>query len=104
MIMSIGSRATGSRDQMGGLLTGQGSPPSLLHAIMQHQVKPPFGKALRDVLDGRLRNRKGLGNLSFIPAVSQFQHDPGSRESARVGLALSSKPLGLGPLRFAERQ
>jgi hypothetical protein len=67
------------------------------------KVKSAFGKAMSDVLDGRLGNRKGLGNLGFVPAIREFQQDPGSGEDVRIGLAVSHKPMGLGTLRFAER-
>ena len=58
---------------MGGMLACQGLPPSLLHFIMQDQIEPAFCKAMGDVLHRGLRNRKRLGNLGFIPSISQFQ-------------------------------
>jgi hypothetical protein len=101
VIMPIGNRATGKSDHMGGLLACQGLPPSLLHLIMQHQVEPAFRKAMGHILDRGWRNCKRLGNLGFVPPVSQFQQGPGSCEGARIRLALTHKLLGLGTLSFA---
>lgn len=71
--MPIGSRATSNGNQMSSLRASQGLPSALLHFIMQHTVKPAFGKALGNVLDRSLRHRKRLDNFGFIPPISQFQ-------------------------------
>ncbi len=58
---------------MSGLRASQRLPSAPLHFIMQHQIKPPFHKTVGDVLDGGPSHRKRLGNLGFVPSVSQFQ-------------------------------
>jgi hypothetical protein len=98
VVVALGNRAAGHRNQVRLLLARQRLAAAFLHFVGQHGVDPALQEAGAHALDGIAADVEGLLAPRLAPVLAQFEQHLGARAGPGAGVAAMDDGVQAGAI------